>query len=105
MKPTFQMDRPSHRGDSQQSSARVFSKALGNHFQTPSAQLRGSGKCVRREAGISALSPRFRALSEGFFSGEARREWVLEGTLFVVIAALAAWPIVLAAQAAGALVK
>ena len=71
----------------------------------PAPRLRGSGNCVRHENGFSALKPRFRALSEGFFSTEARREWVLEGALFVVIAALAVWPIVLAIEAAAASVR
>ncbi|MGI9086917.1 MAG: hypothetical protein ACR2HH_04110 [Chthoniobacterales bacterium] len=107
MKPTFQTDRPSSRGDSQHSFGHALPKSPGTdcNFQTPAPQLRGSGNCVRRESGLPPLTPRFRALSEGFFSSEARREWVLEGALFVIIAALAAWPIVLAAQAAAALVK
>ncbi|MGI8821444.1 MAG: hypothetical protein ACR2ID_11355 [Chthoniobacterales bacterium] len=51
------------------------------------------------------LTPGFRALTEGLFSAEAKRESRLEGALFGVIAALAAWPIVLAIQAAADLVK
>ena len=47
----------------------------------------------------------FRALSDGFFASEAKRESRLEGALFAVIAALAAWPMVLAAQAAAGLLK
>ncbi len=63
-----------------------------------SASFRGGG--VR-----PAMGPSFRALSDGFFAAEAKRESRLEGALFAVIAALAAWPLVLAAQAAIALAK
>jgi hypothetical protein len=44
-------------------------------------------------------------LSDGFFAAEAKREFRLEGAVFAVIVALAAWPMVLAVQAAAGLLR
>ena len=49
--------------------------------------------------------PSFHTLSEEFFAGEAKKESRLEGAVFAVIVALAAWPMALAAQAAYTLLK
>lgn len=79
------------------------SPAIDWTFQTSVPALRGGSAKIG--GGRPVLSPEFRALTEGRFSAEAKRESRFEGVLFGVIAAVAAWPIVLAFQAAAALVK
>src|ERR1700712_2229509 len=107
MKPTFQVGRPALRGDPQrQFGQNRKSPATDWSFQTPAANLQGSGSSSFKQLGSHPLVMRnFRALSDGFFALEAKRESRLEGALFAVIVALAAWPMVLAAQAAAALLK
>ncbi len=60
---------------------------------------------LKRRGLHPSLMRSFRGLSEGFFASEAKRESRLEGALFAIIAALAVWPMVLAAQAAAGLLK
>jgi len=67
-------------------------------FQPSTPQIGGGGTA-------SFQRPAFHTLSDGFFAAEAKKESRLEGALFAVIVALAAWPIALAAQAAFALMK
>lgn len=107
MKPTFQISRPVRRGDSQHAFGHNLPKSPTTDwsFQAPATQLRTGGSSFQRLGARSPLTHRFRALSDGFFATEAKRESRLEGALFAVIAALAAWPMVLAAQAAVALMK
>ena len=100
MKPTFPTARAVRRGDA--------SRPLGHHiinapvtdwsFQPSSLEPRGGGSA-------SFPRPPFRTLSEGFFAAEAKKESRLEGAVFVVIVALAAWPMALAAHAAFVLLK
>ena len=102
------MGRPVRRGDSQQQSGHKLPKSPVTDwsFQTPAAQLPGGGSASFRHGRLTpAIRSSFRALSTGFFSEEAKRESRLEGAVFAVIAALAAWPMVLAAQAAATLLR
>ena len=73
-------------------------------FKAPANHLRDGGSAFQRLSSAPSLGG-FRALSDGFFATEAKRESRLEGALFAIIAALAVWPMVLAAQAAVALVR
>lgn len=96
MKPTFQINRPASRGDSQHSFGGNTPKtpAVDWLFQSPATQLAGGGAVAlgnRTDALPSA--PRLWSLSQGFIEAEAKREYRLEAMLFAVVAALAAWPI------------
>ena len=108
MKPIFQLGRPVRRGDSQYS----FGLKLPNFpavewsFHPAAAPMHPGGSASLRRRNLRpSLLRSFRRLSENFFASEARRESRLEGALFAVIAALGAWPIVLAMRAAAGLVK
>ena len=105
MKPTLTPSRPVRRGDSQCPSARPLPKSPAPDWSFHAPALRGGGSSFRRPNARPVLTPSFRALSDGFFSAEAKRESRLEGALFAVIVALAAWPMVLAVQAAAGLLK
>jgi hypothetical protein len=67
-------------------------------FQAPSHHRGGGGSA-------SFNHPAFYTLSESFFASEAKKESRLEGALFGAIVALAIWPMVLAVQAAVALMQ
>ena len=102
------MGRPACRSDSQHQFGFNLPKspAVDWSYHSPAAHLRGGGSGWLKHRGLRPSVMRsFRALSDGFFASEAKRESRLEGALFAVIAALAAWPMVLAAQAAAGLLK
>lgn len=107
MKPTSQISRPARRGDSTYSFARKSPKSIATDwsYQTSTQNAGGGAASFRGGELRPASGPSFRALSDRFFANEAKRESRLEGALFVIITALAAWPLFLAAQAAMALVK
>jgi hypothetical protein len=109
MKSTFQMGRPARRGDLQHQFGFNLPKspAIDWSFQSPATQILGGGgsHSIRHHGARPKLLRSFRGLSEGFFASEAKRESRLEGALFAVIAVLAVWPMVLAAQAAAGLLK
>src|SRR3954464_7747159 len=105
MKPTSIPSRPVRRGDSQHSSARPLPKSPATDWSFHAPALPGGGSSFRRPDSRPLLTPSFRALSDGFFSAEAKRESRLEGALFAVIVALAVWPMVLAVQAAAGLLQ
>lgn len=65
------------------------------NYQSGNAALRGAPVFRSKRESFSG----FRALSDGFFAAEAKREYFFEAASFVVIVALAAWPMVQAAQA------
>lgn len=100
MKPTYPVGRATRHGDD--------SRPLGNHhnhapitdwsFQPSNPEIRSGGSA-------SFPQPSFHTLSDEFFAVEAKKESRLEGAVFAVIVALAAWPMALAAQAAYALLK
>jgi len=103
------MGRPVRRGDSQHPFGLNLPKspAVDWSFQSPAAKILGGGgsAAFKHHGSRPKLLRSFRCLSEGFFASEAKRESRLEGALFAVIAALAVWPMVLAAQAAAGLLK
>ena len=105
MKPTFQISRQDRRAESQRPVGLQVCKSpiTDWNYQPTAPTLRARG--FRREEGESSRLPSFHLLSQGYFATESRRELRLEGVLFAVIAALAAWPLMLAAQAALVLVK
>jgi hypothetical protein len=108
MKPTFKIGPPARRGDSQHPFGLELPKlpAIDWSFQAPATQPHAGGSALLKHRGLRPkLLRSFRGLSEGFFASEAKRESRLEGALFAVIVALAVWPMVLAAQAAVALLK
>jgi outer membrane cobalamin receptor len=101
MKPTYPAGRAARHRDE--------SRPFGNHhnyapitdwsFQPTNPEIRGNG------GSASFREPSFHTLSDEFFAVEAKKESRLEGAVFAVIVALAAWPMALAAQAAYALLK
>ncbi len=106
MKPTFPTSRSVRRNDHRTSGSRYNHAPVTDWSFQPSATPFGGGSASFRKGGVNTpLHPAFHTLSEGFFSAEAKKESRLEGALFAVIVALAAWPMVLAAQAALALMK
>jgi hypothetical protein len=97
MKPTFPNHRAIRRGDAARPFGHQINAPITNWSLQPSSpNIRGGGSA-------SFPRPAFHTLSEGFFAAEAKKESRLEGAVFAVIVALAAWPIALAAQAAYAL--
>ncbi|MEP6955982.1 MAG: hypothetical protein ABI883_04095, partial [Chthoniobacterales bacterium] len=105
MKPTSPASLPARHRNAQPALGRRIpaSPATDWTFQASAPALRGGS--AKFGGGRPVLSPEFRALTEGRFSAEAKREPRLEGVLFGVIAAVAAWPMVLAFQAATTLVR
>ena len=102
MKPTSQIHRPARRSDSQRSFGHSINqtRATDWSFQPSSPDVNGR---------VASFHPHpaegFRALSHDFFAVESKISYRLEAGVFVLIAALALWPLVLAAQAAFALLK
>jgi len=107
MKPTSQISRPSRRSEAFRPLDHQNKKTPVTDwsFQLPGPNLRGGSVPFLPGANQLRGRPAFHTLSQGFFSAEANRESRFEGALFGVMVALSAWPIVLAAQAAGALLK
>ncbi|MGI8437490.1 MAG: hypothetical protein ACR2NX_11390 [Chthoniobacterales bacterium] len=106
MKPTLQFSRSTRQGEALRPLYQITQRPLTDwSFQTTSPDLRGGARPFHLGARSGGLRPAFHTLSQGFFSTEADRESRLEGALFGFIAVLAAWPIVLAAQAALTLIK
>ncbi len=102
------MGRPARRGDSQRLFGIKWPKlpTIDWSFHAPAIQPHAGGSAWLKRRGLHpSLMRSFRGLSEGFFASEAKRESRLEGALFAIIAALAVWPMVLAAQAAAGLLK
>ncbi|CAN5793928.1 hypothetical protein BH20VER1_BH20VER1_00200 [soil metagenome] len=99
MKPTYQISHSARHGESRPQGQLVSkSPATDWSYRAPHTVLTGGSG--------SYPGPRsFRQLSDGFFSREARKESRLEGGMFGVIIALAAWPMVLAVLAAAGLLK
>jgi hypothetical protein len=78
-----------------------------NHQSAPITDWSFQASSLEGRGGGSAKFPRppFHTLSEGFFAAEAKKESRIEGAVFAVIVALAAWPMALAAQAAYGLLR
>lgn len=100
MKPTFQTSRPArHNDDSRPVQIHYAHAPITDwSFQAPNIEIRGGGSA-------SFPEPSFHTLSDDFFAAEAKKESRIEGAVFALIVAIAAWPIALAAQAAFALMK
>ncbi len=96
MKPTFPTSGPARHADVPRRSHRNHAPVTDWSYQAPAEDFRGGSPA-------SFPRPSFHTLSGGFFAREAKKESRLEAAAFVVIVALAAWPLVLAAQAAWAL--
>jgi hypothetical protein len=60
------------------------------HFHATAETQTGSSACVLPET----ESPAFHKLSAEFFNAETRRDSIVEFVLFILIAGVAAWPIV-----------
>lgn len=105
MKPTFQNSRQSRPDGAVRPSTPQISNRTDWSFQISGPSLRGGTTNFHPGTRHTSLRPAFHTLSQGFFSAEANRESRLEGALFGVMVALAAWPIALAVQAAIVLVK
>lgn len=101
MKPTYHTGRPARLGDSQRTGLAVNkTPAIDWSFQPSSAELRGGGASFNHPDADA-----FRTLSNEFFGAESKQSYRLEAAAFVAITAVAVWPLVLAAQAAFALMK
>ncbi len=100
MKPTSPTSRPARHHDSARALRHTRNSALVTDwsFQAAPPEIRGGGSA-------SFPEPAFRSLGDSFFASEAKKESRLEGALFGMIVAIAAWPIGLAVHAAFALMK
>ena len=100
MKPTYPISRATrHSGEARPSANHHHNAPITDwSFQPSNPDIRGGGSA-------SFPHPSFHTLSDEFFAVEAKKESRLEGAVFAVIVALAAWPMALAAQAAYALLK
>ena len=105
MKTVFKSSRPALDGESRSAfdHQNHGTSATRWNFQSPAPHLRGGAGAFQHGSRVSLAG--FRAMSTGFFEAEARREYRLEAAMFVVITALAAWPMFQAAQALHDLVK
>lgn len=102
MKPTFQISQTARQSEPRSAGFNSSkSPAIEQSFQTSAPVIRGRP----RRFNSKPEGPKFWALSHGFFAAEAKREYRFEAALFVIIAALGAWPIGLALQAAAGLAK
>lgn len=93
MKPSFPTGRSARRDDA--------SRPFGHQQSAPITDWSFQASSLDGRGGGSASFPRvpFHTLSDNF-AAEAKKESRLEGALFAVIVALAAWPMALAAHAA-----
>ena len=100
MKPSFPTSRVVRRGDA----SRPFGQ---HHSNAPVTDWSFQASSLDHRGGGSASFPRvpFHTLSDEFFAAEAKKESRIEGAVFAVIVALAAWPMALAAQAAYGLLQ
>jgi hypothetical protein len=97
MKSIFKPGRPARDGESSSlDQSKPHSPAVDWNFQLPAPTFRG-GASYQRLGRIPF--PAFRTISNSFFEAEAKREYRIEAAGFGVIVALAAWPMVQAAQA------
>ena len=98
MKPNTQLPQQSAHLEGGFSSprTRVNQPRVDYHFRTPQEepQIRGSG--TNQEQTKPESAPKFSDLSSSVFGIHAKRNFVGEALLFAVIAAIAAFPIVLA---------
>jgi hypothetical protein len=102
MKPVFEISRHSRPSEASRPVRQTSNRPITDwSFQATLPDLRGGTTPLRR----ISLRPAFHTLSQGFFSTEAEREFRIEGALFGLMVALAAWPIMLAVQAASVLIK
>jgi len=100
MKPTFQISQPVRRAESQRPQGHtVTTPATDWNFQSSAPDLRGSSA-----QSAQPVAPGFRVLTQGLFEAD-KRNYRLEGVAFVVIIAMAVWPMIAAAQAAIDLLK
>lgn len=87
------------------------SRQSGNHpitdwsFQADAPSLRGESTPFHPGTQHASLGPGFHTLSQGFFPVEANWESRVEGVLFGLMVAIAAWPIALALHTALVLIK
>ena len=101
MKPTFQSSQPIRHGESPRPQGHNVrtSPVTDWNFQSTTPDAHG------RSASFNVpVAPGFRVLTQGLFEAD-RRNYRLEGGAFVVLIALAIWPMVAAAQAALVLIK
>ena len=101
MKPTFPVSGPTRRGESRRPLNYVSKAPVTDwSFQASAPELHGGAPSFGR-----TKRPSLRGISEAFFAAESKRNDRLEAVGFVMMIAMAAWPIGLAVQAALALVK
>ena len=101
MKPTIQISGQTRHGESRRSLNYISTKpATDWSFQASAPEMRG-GSPAFRESGKAS----FHHLSDAFFAEESKRDSRLEAAGFVVMIAMAAWPIGLAVRAAIALMS
>jgi hypothetical protein len=101
MKPTYQTSRPARVSESRPLGHSINkTPTIDWSFQSSSVDVRGGGASFNHPDADA-----FRALSDEFFGTESKQSYRLEAAAFVVLTAIAVWPIVLAAQAAFALLK
>ncbi len=89
MKPTPQISSTQHKRRNFPLTDYQFRSTLDSRAGAPAI----------REKSISELRT-FRKVSSAFFAGEANREYAAELLLFILIAGISAWPIILAITAA-----
>ena len=105
MKPTFQSSRQTRLTECPRPLANASKSPVTDwEFQASAPETRGGSSSFRHE-GQPAGIPSFHRLSERFIRDESKRDSRLEAGAFVVMIALAAWPIGLAVQAAITLAK
>jgi hypothetical protein len=94
MKTTPQISRqPSRLGGERSSSQSHSSHPLTDyHFHAPASAVQSAGSS--RKLTRPVFAPGFRDLSNEFLATEAKRNYVAEVLLFVVIVAVSTWPIV-----------
>ncbi len=106
MKPTVKISRHSRTGETSGPASQISNRPITDwSYQASGLDVRGGASSFHPKTERGALPPAFHTLSQGFFSAEANWESRAEGALFGVIAALAAWPIALAAHAAMVLMQ
>src|SRR4051812_41422301 len=102
MKTTFQTTGPARRGESRPAGYSVNNAPVTDwSFQPESGEVRGGSAAFHHPHPANG----FRGLSQEYFEEESKRSYGAEAIIFGIIASIALWPIVLAAQAAFALIK